>query len=63
MKATPACTLSYDGKTEPYLAREVLGEEKEGYWQKAVSIYPGYEAYKERTGGREIPVMVLTPEK
>lgn len=63
LKATPACTLTYDGKTEPFIACEVAGAEKERYWQKAVALYPGYEAYKTRTGGREIPVMVLTPEK
>lgn len=62
LKATPACTLTHDGKTEPYIAQEVFGDEKERYWQKAAAIYPGYDAYKSRTGGREIPVMVLTPE-
>lgn len=63
LKATPACTLTYDGKTEPYLAREVSGEEKEAVWQKAAAIYPGYEAYKTRTAGREIPVFVLSPDR
>lgn len=62
LKATPACTLTHHEKTEPYLAREVTGDEKAHYWQKAAAIYPGYDAYKTRTGGREIPVMVLTPE-
>lgn len=62
LKATPACTLTYDGKTEPFLAREIFGDDKARYWRTAVDIYPGYEAYKTRTGGREIPVMVLTPE-
>jgi len=62
LKATPACTLSYSGKTEPFVAREVFGDEKESYWQTAVDIYPGYEAYKSRTGGREIPVIVLKPD-
>lgn len=63
LKAFPACTLSYDGKTEPYIAREVVGDERDRYWQKAVAIYPGYESYKPRTGGREIPVLVLTPDQ
>jgi deazaflavin-dependent oxidoreductase (nitroreductase family) len=62
LKATPACTLTYDGKTDPYIAREVSGEEKTQVWQQAVALYPGYEAYKSRTGGREIPVFVLTPD-
>lgn len=62
LKATPACTLTVDDKTEPYLAQEVEGNERGRYWQIAASYYSGYEAYKTRTGGREIPVMVLTPE-
>ena len=63
LKATPACTLTVDDKTEPYLAQEVEGNEREKNWQIAASYYSGYEAYKTRTGGREIPVMVLTPEE
>lgn len=62
LKATPACTLTFDDKTEPYLAEEVNGDEQEKYWQIAAGYYSGYDAYKTRTGGREIPVIVLTPE-
>ena len=35
LKATPACTLAFDNKTEPYLAREVEGTEREVCWQIA----------------------------
>lgn len=63
LKATPVCTLTYDGYTEPFVAREVFDTEKQLYWHTAITCYPGYEAYKERTSDREIPVMVLTPEK
>lgn len=62
LKATPACTLTFDNKTEPYLAREVEGDEREVYWKVAASYYSGYEAYKTRTVNRKIPVIVLTPE-
>ena len=62
LKATPACTLTFDDRTEPYLAREVKGDEREIYWHIAAGYYSGYDAYKTRTSGREIPVMVLTPE-
>jgi hypothetical protein len=27
-----------------------------------VSLYAGYAAYKTRTGGRQIPILVLTPQ-
>lgn len=62
LKATPACTLTVDDKTEPYTAQVVDGDERETYWQIAASYYSGYDAYKTRTNGREIPVIVLTPE-
>lgn len=43
-----------------YLAREVTGEEKAVWWERAVAAYPGYEAYQKKTT-REIPVFVLVP--
>ena len=59
LKARPECTVKFSGRTGTYIAREAHGEEREKYWQMAVSYYAGYEKYKERTGGRIIPVMVL----
>ena len=63
LKATPACTLTFDDKTEPYLARQVAEDERDAYWHIAASYYSGYEAYKSRTKGRSIPVMVLMAEQ
>ncbi|HLB46255.1 MAG TPA: nitroreductase family deazaflavin-dependent oxidoreductase [Anaerolineales bacterium] len=62
LRANPEVTLSIEGRTATYVAREVADDEREAYWQRAVAIYPGYAAYKQRTGGRQIPVMVLTPK-
>ena len=53
--------VSTSGLTRRYLAREASGEEYEGYWRRAAALYVGYAAYKERTGGRKIPIVVLTP--
>ena len=39
------------------------GEEREKYWQMAVSYYKGYDLYKIRAAHRQIPVMVLEPAK
>ena len=39
-----------------------MGAERDAYWQQATAAYLGYDAYKQRTGGREIPIMVLTPQ-
>ena len=43
-----------------YLAREVTGEEKAVWWERAVAAYPPYADYQEKTD-REIPVFVLEP--
>ena len=40
------------------VAREVHGEEKALWWERAVAAYPDYANYQKRTA-REIPVFVL----
>lgn len=39
-------------------AREVTGEEKQAWWERAVAAYPDYADYQKKTD-REIPVFVL----
>lgn len=41
-------------------AREVTGEEKTQWWERAVAAFPDYADYQARTE-REIPVFVLEP--
>lgn len=43
-----------------YDAREVFGEEKAQWWERAVAAYPDYSDYQKKTD-RQIPVFVLTP--
>ncbi|NIZ89434.1 nitroreductase family deazaflavin-dependent oxidoreductase [Kineococcus rubinsiae] len=43
-----------------YRAREVTGEEKAAWWERAVAAYPDYADYQAKTD-REIPVFVLEP--
>jgi F420H(2)-dependent quinone reductase len=43
-----------------YLAREVTGDEKAVWWERAVAAYPDYADYQKKTT-REIPVFVLEP--
>ena len=43
-----------------YRAREVTGEEKAAWWERAVAAYPDYADYQAKTD-REIPVFVLDP--
>jgi deazaflavin-dependent oxidoreductase (nitroreductase family) len=41
-------------------AREVTGDEKAAWWERAVAAYPDYEDYQKKTD-RVIPVFVLEP--
>ena len=41
-------------------ARELTGEEKATWWERAVAAWPDYANYQKRTD-REIPVFVLEP--
>ncbi len=43
-----------------YQAREVTGEEKALWWDRAVAAYPDYADYQRKTD-RQIPVFVLEP--
>ena len=50
-----------DGATRlDYRAREVTGDEKAIWWQRAVEVWPDYDTYQAKTK-REIPVFVLEP--
>jgi deazaflavin-dependent oxidoreductase (nitroreductase family) len=50
-----------DGSTKrDYMAREVGGDEKRIWWERAVEAYPDYANYQKKTE-RQIPVFVLEP--
>jgi deazaflavin-dependent oxidoreductase (nitroreductase family) len=63
LKANPECIVKKNGKGGTYIARETEGDEREHYWNLAVSYYAGYEAYRQRAAHRKIPVMVLEPKR
>ncbi|MBF4635348.1 nitroreductase family deazaflavin-dependent oxidoreductase [Agreia pratensis] len=58
--AEPHVELQDGPEKRDYLAREVTGEEKALWWERAVAAYPDYADYQVKTE-REIPVFVLTP--
>ncbi len=60
LRAHPHASLSLDGRTSDYVAREVHAEERDECWKEAVLYYAGYDAYKARAN-REIAVFVLEP--
>jgi deazaflavin-dependent oxidoreductase (nitroreductase family) len=63
LKANPQCQVEWKGASYEYIARESQGEEREKYWDMAVSYYKGYELYRIRAAHRRIPVMILEPLK
>jgi deazaflavin-dependent oxidoreductase (nitroreductase family) len=56
--ANPHVELQDGPEKHDYIAREVHGEERELWWERAVAAYPPYAEYQERTE-RVIPVFVL----
>lgn len=61
LRANPEVKLTYKGRTNTYVARQVTGERREEYWRQAAAVNPGLETYQQRSGDRQIPVVVLTP--
>lgn len=61
LEANPACELMVGPKAVTARARVAEGEERERLWQQMARLYPPYDQYQERAGGRTIPVVVLDP--
>jgi deazaflavin-dependent oxidoreductase (nitroreductase family) len=62
LQANPCATLTVNGHTRIYRAREATQAEREKYWSQATEIYPGWQAYKKRAQSRQIPIMILSPD-
>ena len=56
----PRVELQDGAVTREYDAREVFGDEKAVWWERAVQAWPDYAEYQKKTD-RQIPVFVLTP--
>src|SRR5690348_11093257 len=56
----PVVELQDGTVTREYRAREVFGDEKAVWWDRAVEAYPPYADYQRKTD-RPIPVFVLEP--
>ncbi|BBX61171.1 putative F420H(2)-dependent quinone reductase [Mycobacterium saskatchewanense] len=59
IKKNPRVELQDGAVTRDYDAREVFGEEKAVWWERAVEAWPDYAEYQKKTD-RQIPVFVLT---
>jgi deazaflavin-dependent oxidoreductase (nitroreductase family) len=60
IQANPLVELQDGPEVQEMKAREVTGEEKARWWERAVATWPDYASYQEKTD-REIPVFVLEP--
>jgi deazaflavin-dependent oxidoreductase (nitroreductase family) len=62
LKAHPDQVTVQDGP-EPWdgVAREIHGEEKAVWWERAVAAFPDYADYQQKTD-REIPVVLVEPK-
>jgi len=58
--ANPRVELQDGAETKDYDSREVFGDEKVAWWERAVATWPDYAEYQTKTD-RQIPVFVLTP--
>jgi F420H(2)-dependent quinone reductase len=56
----PRVELQDGTVTRDYDAREVVGDGKAVWWERAVAAFPPYADYQTKTD-RQIPVFVLTP--
>ncbi|HLJ07948.1 MAG TPA: nitroreductase family deazaflavin-dependent oxidoreductase [Acidimicrobiia bacterium] len=63
LKAHPDEVMIQDGP-EPFAVtvREITGEERATWWDRAVAAFPPYAEYQQKTD-RQIPVFVATPKK
>ena len=58
--STPLVELQDGAVKQDMAAREIHGEEKAAWWQRAVAAYPDYAEYQKKTD-REIPLFLLEP--
>jgi F420H(2)-dependent quinone reductase len=61
LRANPEVTVQ-DGP-DPWdgVAREITGQEKAEWWERAVAAFPDYADYQKKTD-REIPVFIVEPK-
>jgi F420H(2)-dependent quinone reductase len=60
LKADPGAVLLQDGPEPfPVVVRELDGDERALWWERAVTAYPPYAEYQQRTS-RMIPVFLAT---
>jgi deazaflavin-dependent oxidoreductase (nitroreductase family) len=62
LRANPDVVVQDGPKSWAMTAREITGEERDIWWERAVAAYPPYADYQKKTD-RLIPVFVLEPAR
>lgn len=60
LRANPRAELRDGAQVREYSVRELTGEEKDRWWQRATEVWPAYDDYQAGTD-RVIPVFLLEP--
>ncbi len=63
LKANPDTTVQIGSERRLVHARVATPEERERLWPIVVKAYRTYADYQARSGGREIPLVILEPRK
>ena len=62
LQANPEATIQVGPDTVRVRATVATPEEKDALWPKVVAAYKGYDGYQRKTS-RDIPVVILTPQR
>ncbi len=60
LRAAPRVELQDGPRKQDMIARELTGDERAQWWERAVAAYPPYAEYQQKTT-RQIPVFILEP--
>ena len=63
LMANPDTTAQVGRERRPVHARVATPEERQRLWPIVVKAYPNYADYQARSGGREIPLVILEPRR
>jgi deazaflavin-dependent oxidoreductase (nitroreductase family) len=59
--AHPDATATFRGRRIPVRARLLPAEEKQRVWPQLTAVWPNYDAYVTKSGGRDLRVFRLEP--
>jgi deazaflavin-dependent oxidoreductase (nitroreductase family) len=62
LRADPGATVTVRGIVTRVHAAEATGRMRDQVWRSGLEVFPGWAAYQQRAGGREIAVFLLRPD-